>query len=58
MRRVLHGRTPELEAQIFSVIASGSYEGPDPSPDRADAMVWGLTELTLGRSAEPKEWRV
>jgi hypothetical protein len=25
----------------------GDYEGPGTSPDRADAMVWALTELML-----------
>jgi phage terminase large subunit-like protein len=27
---------------------TGGYEGPGKSPDRADAMVWALTELMLG----------
>ena len=44
---VLHGRFPELEAQLCGMIAGGGYEGPGASPDRADAMVWGLTELML-----------
>jgi len=44
---VLHGRFPELEAQLCGMIAGGDYEGPGRSPDRADAMVWGLTELML-----------
>jgi phage terminase large subunit-like protein len=43
----LHGRFPELEAQLCGMIAGGGYEGPGASPDRADAMVWGLTELML-----------
>jgi phage terminase large subunit-like protein len=46
-RVVLHGRFPELEAQLCGMIAGGEYEGPGSSPDRADAMVWGLTELML-----------
>jgi phage terminase large subunit-like protein len=48
---VLHGRFPELEAELLGMIAGGDYEGPggrDKSPDRADAMVWALTELMLG----------
>ncbi|HYJ81750.1 MAG TPA: terminase family protein [Allosphingosinicella sp.] len=44
---LLHGRFPELEAQLCGMIAGGDYEGPGSSPDRADAMVWGLTELML-----------
>ncbi|HVQ10257.1 MAG TPA: hypothetical protein VMS43_17710 [Allosphingosinicella sp.] len=31
------------------MVAGGDYEGPGVSPDRADAMVWALTELMLGR---------
>ena len=52
----LHGRFPLLEAQLCGMIAGGDYEGPGASPDRADAMVWGLTELLLG--PEPIEPRV
>ncbi|MEA3042917.1 MAG: hypothetical protein QOH47_755 [Sphingomonadales bacterium] len=44
---VLHGRFPELEAELLGMIAGGDYEGPGASPDRADAMVWALTELML-----------
>jgi len=51
----LHGRFPELEAQLCGMIAGGDYEGPGKSPDRADAMVWGLTELMLQEErAEPR----
>jgi len=57
-RAFLHGKMPELEAQLLGMIAGGGYEGPGPSPDRADAMVWGLTELMLGVRREPKVWRV
>jgi phage terminase large subunit-like protein len=53
---VLHGRFPELEAELCGLIAGGGYEGPGVSPDRADAMVWALTELMLGR--ERPELRV
>lgn len=44
----LAGRFRELEAELCGFIAGGGYEGPGTSPDRADAMVWGLTELMLG----------
>jgi phage terminase large subunit-like protein len=41
----------ELEAQMMSFTSSG-YQG-DRSPDRADAMIWGFTELMLdGRQGE------
>ena len=53
---LLHGRFPELEAELLGMIAGGDYEGPGTSPDRADAMVWGLTELMLG--VERREPRV
>jgi phage terminase large subunit-like protein len=52
----LHGRFPQLEAQLCGMIAGGGYEGPGTSPDRADAMVWGLTELML--SNEPPTPRI
>ncbi len=44
-RVVIHGRMPELEAELLGMIAGGGYEGPGTSPDRADAMVWGVTEV-------------
>lgn len=51
----IHGRFPALEAQLCGMIAGGDYEGPGSSPDRADAMVWGLTELMLQKErAEPR----
>ena len=52
-RAWLHGRMPELEAQMLGMIAGGGYEGPGSSPDRADAMVWGVSELMKER-AEPR----
>jgi phage terminase large subunit-like protein len=50
---LLHGRFPALEAELLGMIAGGDYEGPGVSPDRADAMVWALTELMLGVQREP-----
>lgn len=48
--RVRHlGAFPELEDELCGLIAGGGYEGPGRSPDRADALVWGLSELMLGR---------
>ncbi len=49
----LCGRFEELEAQLCGMIAGGGYEGPGRSPDRADAMVWALTELMLGKEPAP-----
>jgi phage terminase large subunit-like protein len=50
----LAGRFPALEDQLCGLIVKGGYEGPGRSPDRADAMVWALTELMLGGRAEPR----
>ncbi|HEY0623524.1 DNA-packaging protein [Sphingomonas sp.] len=48
--RVKHaGRFPALEDELCGLAAGGGYEGPGRSPDRADALVWALTELMLGR---------
>ena len=47
--RVAHvGAFPELEDELAGLVAGGRYEGPGRSPDRADALVWALTELLLG----------
>jgi phage terminase large subunit-like protein len=49
------GAFPALEDELAGLIAGGGYEGPGRSPDRADAMVWAMTELMLGkRRAEPR----
>jgi phage terminase large subunit-like protein len=42
------GAFPELEDELCGMISGGSYEGPGRSPDRADALVWAMTELMLG----------
>jgi len=34
----------------------GDYAGPGRSPDRADALVWALTELMLEKRPEPRVW--
>jgi phage terminase large subunit-like protein len=36
------------------LLVGGGYEGPGRSPDRADALVWTLTELMLGKQREPR----
>jgi phage terminase large subunit-like protein len=49
------GAFPALEDELAGLIAGGGYEGPGRSPDRADAMVWAMTELMLSRRrAEPR----
>jgi phage terminase large subunit-like protein len=61
-RVVIHGAFPSLEAELRGLKGGGGYEapawtgpgGPGASPDRADAMVWALTELMLGVRAEPR----
>lgn len=46
-RAFFAGRFPALEEQLAGMVAGGDYEGPGPSPDRADAMVWAMHELML-----------
>lgn len=51
----LAGTFPELEDELAGMTSGGGYYGPGRSPDRADAMVWALTELMLARPrAEPR----
>ncbi|MET0240403.1 MAG: terminase family protein [Sphingobium sp.] len=52
--RVAHvGLFAALEDELCGLIAGGGYDGPGRSPDRADALVWALTELMLGRVGRP-----
>lgn len=52
--RVRHcGSFPKLEDQLCGLMIGGGYAGPTRSPDRADALVWALSELMLGASAIP-----
>ncbi|NYT42473.1 DNA-packaging protein [Sphingomonas sp. R-74633] len=46
------GVFPALEDELCGLVLGGGYEGPGRSPDRADALVWALTELMLGRRAK------
>jgi len=49
------GCFPELEDELAGLCAGGRYQGPGRSPDRADAMVWAMTELMLAPArAEPR----
>jgi phage terminase large subunit-like protein len=51
--KVYHaGAFPELEDELCGLISGGGYEGPGRSPDRADALVWAMTELMLGKSGQ------
>ncbi|MET0251741.1 MAG: terminase family protein [Novosphingobium sp.] len=55
--RVRHvGLFPALEDQLCGLMAGGTYHGPGRSPDRADALVWALTELMLGKHGRPRVW--
>lgn len=50
----LAGRFPELEDELCALVRGGGWAGRGKSPDRADAMVWAMTELKLGRRREPR----
>jgi phage terminase large subunit-like protein len=55
--RVRHcGLFPRLEDELCGILVGGGYEGPGRSPDRADALVWALTELCLSARAAPRLW--
>jgi len=51
-RARLAGHFPDLEDQLCALTWAG-YQGPG-SPDRADAMVWAMTELFEKERAEPR----
>jgi phage terminase large subunit-like protein len=58
-RAKLAGRFPELEDEMAGLSLAGGYEGPGRSPDRADAMVWAVSELMLGPArGEPRVRRL
>jgi phage terminase large subunit-like protein len=49
------GSFPELEDELCAMIRGGGWAGRGGSPDRADAMVWAMTELMLAPSRpEPR----
>ncbi len=53
--RVQHlGMFAQLEDEMCGLLMGGDYVGPGRSPDRANALVWALTELLLGRKGDPK----
>jgi len=43
-----------LEDQLCGLTINGFYEGPGRSPDRADALVWALTEISLSYSGNAR----
>ena len=46
--RVFHVRgLGPLEDELAGMVVGGVYAGPGRSPDRADALVWGVTELLV-----------
>ncbi|MEZ0244648.1 MAG: DNA-packaging protein [Sphingomonas sp.] len=45
------GAFPALEDELCGLLAGGGYAGPGSSPDRADALVWAMSELMLGKRA-------
>ncbi len=53
--RAFHvGALDALEDELCGLLAAGGYAGPGRSPDRADAMVWAMTEVMLrGRGGMP-----
>ena len=52
--RAVHvGAFPRLEDELAGLLSGGGYVGPGRSPDRADALVWAMTELMLGRAGVP-----
>jgi phage terminase large subunit-like protein len=48
------GRFAALEEELAGLSWGGGYQGPGRSPDRADAMVWAMTELMLTGGGEPR----
>lgn len=53
--RVRHGGVFQaLGDELCGLIAGGGYVGPGLSPDRADALVWALSELMLGGVVKPR----
>ena len=48
----LAGCFPELEDELAGLTMGGAYRGPGRSPDRADAMVWAVSELMRSMRGE------
>ncbi|MBN8816973.1 MAG: DNA-packaging protein [Sphingomonas sp.] len=53
--KVRHAGTfPALEDQLCGMLRTGGYAGPGRSPDRADALVWAVSELLLTRRGKAR----
>ncbi len=53
--RVVHvGGFADLEDQLCGMLFAGGYAGPGRSPDRADALVWAVSELAGSGRAEAR----
>jgi phage terminase large subunit-like protein len=48
------GQFPALEDEMCGLTPGGAYQAPGRSPDRADALVWAMTELMLKPQARPR----
>jgi phage terminase large subunit-like protein len=57
-RAFFAGSFPQLEDELAGLTAGGGYQGPSRSPDRADAMVWAMWELSETRSGVPRVRRL
>jgi phage terminase large subunit-like protein len=49
----LAGCFPALEDELAALTIGGPWQGPGRSPDRADAMVWAMSELLLKPQRAP-----
>ncbi|HUG46261.1 MAG TPA: terminase family protein [Sphingomicrobium sp.] len=54
----LCGSFSRLEDEMAGLVTGGDYHGPGRSPDRADAMVWAMTELGETMSGLPRVRRL
>ena len=52
------GAFPALEDELCGLMLGGGYEGPGRSPDRADALVWAMSELMLAKRAGARVRRI
>ncbi|WP_242139903.1 terminase family protein [Sphingomonas sp. TREG-RG-20F-R18-01] len=48
------GVFPALETELCGLVVGGGYQGPTPSPDRADALVWALGDLLITATPRPR----
>lgn len=48
------GMFADLEDQMAGLVLGGEYMGPGRSPDRADALVWALSDLSSRKAVAPR----